>query len=722
MIIIRKLYLLLAVSSLLTFSNNLSAQKKKFTIAEATNGMFTTLAVKGVLQPAWQPGSHNFFQVVKEGKNSFLVRTAFPSGNSDTLENLPTLNKNLFGKDSLKGLPVFHWIDGEYAYFNNGNTLYRGLLAGNRFHWTRWIALPAKAANLTVDKSMQAAYTIDNNLWLAGNDGKLTQVTDDADMNVVNGQSVHRNEFGIDGGIFFSPRGKYLAYYHMDQRMVKDYPVIDWGETPAKVNLVKYPMAGGTSHEVTVRIFNIATGKTIEVQTGTPADQYLTAVSWSPDEKYLFIAVLNRDQNHMWLNQYDARTGEKIKTLFEESSKTYVEPQHPLTFLPGRNDQFVWWSQKDGYHHLYLFNTAGKQIRQLTKGNYEVNELLGFNEKTQEVIITSAKETPLEKHVYAVNWLDGNMRKLDKEPGVHTAIASEDGSFVFDSYTSAGVPKVSMVRSVETNFSKVLMEGQNTLADYERAEVRNVTLKADDGTPLYGKLILPTDFDARRKYPVIVYLYNGPHVQLVRNTFPESGNLWYEYLAQRGYIVFTMDGRGSANRGRKFEQATFRQLGTVEMNDQLKGVAYLKSLQFVDARRMGVHGWSYGGFMTTSLMLRHPGVFKVGVAGGPVMDWKLYEIMYTERYMDTPEQNPEGYKTAALFDKVKNLRGKLMLIHGTDDATVVWQHSINFLKKAVEENVQVDYFVYPGYEHNVRGKDRVHLMQKITDDFDASLR
>jgi dipeptidyl-peptidase-4 len=193
-------------------------------------------------------------------------------------------------------------------------------------------------------------------------------------------------------------------------------------------------------------------------------------------------------------------------------------------------------------------------------------------------------------------------------------------------------------------------------------------------------------------------------------------------MAQHGYIVFTMDGRGSSNRGYTFESATWGKLGTVEMEDQLKGVDYLKSLPFVDANRLGVHGWSFGGFMTTSLMLRHPGVFKVGVAGGPVMDWSMYEIMYTERYMNTPQQNPEGYKNSALFDKVKNLKGKLMLIHGTDDATVVWQHSINFLKKAVDENVQVDYFVYPGYEHNVRGKDRIHLMQKITDYFDTYLK
>jgi dipeptidyl-peptidase-4 len=553
-------------------------------------------------------------------------------------------------------------------------------------------------------------------------DKRVMQVTDDADSNVINGQAVHRNEFGIEKGIFFSPRGNYLAYYHMDQTMVNDYPIIDWSVVPATVTMIKYPMAGGTSHEVTLRVFNPKTGKTVELETGEPRDHYLTAVTWSPDEQYIYIAILNRDQNHSWLNQYNAQTGKKIKTLFEETSKTYVEPLHPLEFLPNSNDKFIWWSNKDGFQHLYLYNTNGKEIRRLTTGKYDVNEIVGFNEGENEVIITSAKESPLEKHSYNVDLSSGKTRRLDNEPGVHTVIASEDGQFIYDSYTSVDVPRVCLIRSTHNNFEKVLLDAPNTLADYDRAEIRDVTIKADDGTPLYGKLILPPDFNPNRKYPVIVYLYNGPHVQLVRNIFPASGNLWYEYMAQRGYIVFTMDGRGSSNRGRDFEQVTFRRLGTVEMNDQLKGVEYLKSLPYVDANRLGVHGWSFGGFMTTSLMLRHPGVFKVAVAGGPVMDWSMYEVMYTERYMDTPQQNPEGYATSNLLTKTKNLKGKLLLIHGTNDGTVVWQHSILFLKNAISNNVQVDYFVYPGYEHNVRGKDRVHLMEKISEYFDTYLK
>ncbi len=362
-------------------------------------------------------------------------------------------------------------------------------------------------------------------------------------------------------------------------------------------------------------------------------------------------------------------------------------------------------------------------IRQLTKGEWVVNEIDGINANAHQLIISTSKESPLDRNTYTLDWDNGRMKRIDKEEGNHYVSVSEGGDYILDEYSSANVPKHTVVRGTGRNdYEYTAIVSPDPLSPYERPEVRDIVLPASNGTPLYGRLILPIGFNPRNKYPVIVYLYNGPHVQLVKNSYPASRNLWSEYLAQHGYVVFTMDGRGSDNRGREFEQATFRHLGKVEMEDQLVGVDYLKSQPFIDNNRMGVHGWSFGGFMTTSLMLRHPGVFKVGVAGGPVIDWSMYEVMYTERYMDTPQENPEGYAENNLLTKVDNLKGKLLMIHGTDDDVVVWQHSIKLIKKSVDENTQVDYFVYPGHPHNVRGKDRVHLMQKITDYFDLYLK
>jgi dipeptidyl-peptidase-4 len=705
----------------LVLAHSSLAQGKKFTMAEATNGLGTTLAPQNIKNPSWQPGTHRFYQAIKvNGKDAWLG-TEIPTGETDTL-TLAQLNAGLFKGDTLKGLPPLQWLSDGRLWFQRGQKLYfhNALRAPDATPVIR--AVPPSAENITIGPQRGGvAYTVGNNLFL-NIDGTGIQVSSDTAASIVNGQAVHRNEFGIDGGIFFSPKGNYLAYYRMDQTMVKDYPVIRWNEVPARVDLIKYPMAGGPSHRVLVRVFNPATGKNIDLQTGEPQDQYLTSVTWSPDEKYIFVGVLNRDQNHLWLNQYDAQTGTKLRTLFEETDERYVEPQHELSFLPGKNDEFLWWSQRDGYMHLYRYNTSGKLLNQVTKGPWLVNELLGFNAKTREVLFTASKESPLDKNIYATSWTGGKVRRIDNESGTHSASASEDGQYVYDLVSSNTVVRQARIRSTDGRFQKLLLDAPNTLAGYDRPEVRTITMKADDGTVLYGKLILPTGFDSTRKYPSLTYLYNGPHVQLVKNAFPASGNLWYELMAQKGYVVFIMDGRGSSNRGLAFEQATFRKLGTVEMSDQLQGVSFLKSLPYVDATRMGVHGWSFGGFMTTSLMLRHPGTFSTGVAGGPVMDWSLYEVMYTERYMDDPKQNPQGFAEAKLLDKVKNLKGNLMLIHGTDDDVVVWQHSINFLKAAVDEGVQVDYFVYPGHPHNVRGKDRVHLMQKITDYFDAHLK
>ena len=697
------------------------AQKKQFTMAEATNGITTTLAPKNIKGTSWQPGTDNFWQADSANGQAVWTYTNFAKMDDAT----PVTVMQGTYPVKVTAIPSLKWIDKDHAYFINGKEIVTGSLADDKWNWSKWSRPNEKAENITVDKSGKIAWTIDNNLFLMAG-GANMQVTDEANKAIVCGQSVHRDEFGIDHGIFFSPAGNYLAYYRMDQTMVKDYPIIRWDTVPAMADLIKYPMAGGTSHQVALCVYDPATKKTVTLKTGdTEKDHYLTCVTWSPDEAFIYIAILNRDQNHLWLNKYDAKTGEMVKTLFEETSPKYVHPTHPLTFIPGKNDEFIWWSERDGYEHLYRYNTDGKLIRQLTKGNWVVNELVGFNEKKKQAIITTAKESPLEKHIYKLDLDNGHMDRIDKDPGMHTAACSDDGMFVMDSYNGPAIPRRIVIRSTEKSFDKTLLRAPDPLANYARAQVRDVTINlnsANGPIPLYGKIILPPDFDSTKKYPVIVYLYNGPNVQVVHNSFPESGNLWYEYMAQHGYIVFTMDGRGSWNRGLAFEQATFRHLGDVEMDDQLRGVDYLKSLPYVDAKRMGIHGWSFGGFMTTSLMLKHPDVFKCAVAGGPVMDWKMYEVMYTERYMNRPDNNPDGYAEANLLDKTKNLKGKLMLIHGTQDNVVVWQHSIDFIKKCVDENVQVDYFVYPGYEHNVRGKDRVHLMQKITDYFDQNLK
>lgn len=716
-----KKQLLLGVLSLLTIGS-INAQNKKYTIEEATNGIYTTLAPEGLNSAGWEPETNKLYHIIKEEDEQYWVSISFPSQRVDTVLTLSGLNKSIERKKDFKSIPSIHWINKGLVWIRDGNNLIQGIASGGGFIWSKWVSLPEAAENITVDKYQNVACTVDNNLYMITRDRVSKQVTNEKDKHIISGQAVHRVEFGISGGIFLSPQGNYLAYYKMDETMVADYPVVDWSETPAMTNMIKYPMAGQTSHQVQLLVYNPATGKSVPMKVEGPKDQYLTCVTWGPNERYVYIAILNRDQDHLWLNQYDATTGEFVKTLFEENYKNYVEPQHSLTFLPDESNKFVWWSQRDGYMHLYLYNTKGQMLKQLTKGDWIVNSIDGINNVENKLIISTSKNSPLEEHIYSVDWNSGRLERIDVESGWHSASVNDNGKYMLDVYSNSDVAKRTMIRDISGRYIFELKNSKNPLADYERPTVRSITLKADDGTDLYGRLIYPTRFNANKKYPVIVYLYNGPHVQLVRNSFPASRNLWYEYMAQRGYIVFVMDGRGSSNRGLKFEQATWGKLGTVEMEDQLKGVEFLKKQAYVDADRMGVHGWSFGGFMTTSLMLRHPGVFKVGVAGGPVIDWKMYEIMYTERYMDSPEDNPKGYEDANLLTKVDNLDGKLLVIHGAQDDVVVWQHSMKLIRESVKKGKQVDYFVYPSHPHNVRGKDRVHLMQKITDYFDTYLK
>lgn len=580
-----------------------------------------------------------------------------------------------------------------------------------------------KAGNQDFSKDYSSiAYTIDNNLYLTDIAGKDVQITNEP-KGVVCGQSVHRNEFGIKKGTFWSPKGDYLAFYRMDESMVADYPFVDIDTRIATVKPGKYPMAGMTSHEVTIGIYNLKTGKTIYLNAGNPKDRYFTNISWSPDEKSIYFIELNRDQNHSQLFRYNVASGEKEAMLIEETDPKFVEPQHPILFLKGDNSKFIYQSQRDGFNHLYLYNISGKLIKQITKGNWLVKEVLGFDEKGENIFISSTETSPLESQTYKVNIKSGKRTRISLTEGTHATDLSASGKFAIDKYSSTNTPRCIDLIDVNKVKATHLLVSKDPYQDYKTPTIEMGTIKAADGvTDLYYRLIKPVDFDSNKKYPTVIYVYGGPHAQVVSNTWLGGARGWEIYMASRGYVMFSVDNRGSEYRGTAFEQATFRQLGVNEAKDQMKGVDFLKTLSFVDANRIGVHGWSFGGFMTTNLLLRYPDTFKVGVAGGPVIDWSYYEAMYGERYMDSPQDNPEGYKECNMRLKAGNLKGHLLMIHGGVDPTCVPQHTYSFMKACIEAGTYPDMFIYPGHEHGVVGKDRVHLNNKMTQYFDQFLK
>jgi len=707
-------------------TGSLYAQQKQLTMQDAFLNVRTQLAPQTLRQLKWLKGTPDALSFIdKRNGNDVLIRKSALSGKESEILNFSQFSAAVSTADPsvrIIGFPTIEWESADSFWFLAGGKKMRYDLKTGTVKLISKRQLPAEAANIDVDEaSGNIAFTIGNNLYYSNGETHKA-ITSESNPEIVNGQGAHRFEFGITKGTFWSPSGQAIAYYRMDQTMVTDYPVIDWTSYPAKNVNIKYPMAGGKSHEVTVGVYHIASGKTVFLNTGEPKEQYLTNIAWSPDEKKIYLAVVNRAQNHTKLNVYNAETGAFEKTLFEETDEKYTEPQHPVLFVKNKPEWFIWQSQRDGYNHLYLYDTTGKLIRQLTRGEWVVTDVAGFDQKGQTLFFHSTIGSPISRDLCSVTLNNGKITRITSGAGTHTCSVNEQGTLVLDHYTSTSVPRSWSVYNTAGKQIRSLFTAENPLRDYALGEMTIFTLKSKGGFDLYCRLYKPVNFDSTKKYPVIVYQYGGPHAQLIRDTWNGGTNdLWFQYLAQRGYVVFTVDTRGSANRGRAFEQATFRNLGEAEMEDQLTGVAYLKSLPYVDASRMGLMGWSFGGFMTTSIMLKHPDVFKVAVAGGPVIDWSYYEIMYTERYMDTPQENPEGYRRSKLTEYVDNLKGRLMLIHGAQDDVVVWQHSIMMLKAAVDKGKLIDYMVYPGHEHNVIGKDRVHLFNTITRYFEDHL-
>lgn len=702
------------------------AQQKKLTIRDAVIGQYQGLYPDYIKYLRWRGNTDKFTFI----EDDVLKQSGTDSKDKKEILSYETLNTELKdnGLNEISNFPGYTWINENLIRFEIQNHLLVYNMITKKFETVIKYGDQAdkKYAHIEgitdfCEKNNKIAYCIDNNLFITGDKQKTVQVTNDKE-GVMNGQIVHRNEFGVNSGTFWSPEGTYLAFYRKDESMVTDYPLVDMTKRTSTLENTKYPMAGMKSHEVKLGIYNVSTGKTTLIKTGEPAEKYLTNIAWSPDEKSMYIAILNREQNHLKLNMYNVSDGSYEKTLFEEKNDRYVEPDHPVMFLKTKHDKFIWQSERDGYNHVYLYNMEGKLIKQLTKGEWVVTEVLGFDEAEENMFFIATKESPLETHIYKVNLSSLEISKLSSEEGSHSARLSGNGKYIIDYYSNIKVPQKYNLIDSDGKLIRNLITSGNPLKDYNISKAKIITLKSGDGvTDLYGRLIKPVDFDPDKKYPAIIYVYSGPHSQLVTNSWQANAQLWLYYMAQKGYVVLSVDNRGTQNRGFEFESVIHRNIGKYEVEDQMKGVEYLKNLDYVDDNRIGVHGWSYGGFMTISMMLRHNDDIKAGVAGGPVIDWKYYEIMYGERYMDTPQENPEGYKNSNLANYADRLKGKLLIIHGGMDDTVVPQHSLTFIRECIKNDILLDYFVYPTHQHNIRGPDRIHLMKKITQYFDDNL-
>ena len=692
----------------LTIVNLGFSQQKELTLEDAVLKQRTTLAPENLKNVKWIPGTESFSYMSND--MSTLLKQNGSNSKSETLLTLTSLNKSLKLDKGFTHFYSLKWINSDNFIVNLG-TKYFEFNVKNK---SGKLISELRDGDENIDinlKSKNIAYTHGKSLFVAISDKKKMVIQRDHEEVVV-GQAFARFEFGISKGTFWSPSGKMLAFYEKDEMEVSNYPLVDLNSTPANLNNIRYPMAGQKSEIPKVGVYNTLTEKVIYLNTQGKKDDYLTNLSWCPDGKYILIAEVNRGQNHMKLNKFEATTGKFIKTLFEEKNNKWVEPENPAYFI--NNNEFIWMSERDGFMNFYKYDLEGKLIKQITNNKWVVSGIIGLDKSKENLIFSGTGTSPLDAHIFSVNLINAKQKQLTETSGVHNVIMNSTGTLLVDNYSNTTTPRKINVIDINGKVKRNVLTAKNPLTEYKISKPEISTIKSADGTTeLYTRMIKPTNFDPSKKYPVLVYVYGGPHAQMITNRWLAGGSMWMYYQAEKGYIVYTVDNRGSAGRGFNFESVIHRNLGDKEMEDQVKGVDYLKSLSYVDANRIAVHGWSFGGFMTTSLMLRNPGIFKVGVAGGPVTDWNFYEVMYGERYMDRPEENKEGYEKAKLHNYVKNLKGKLFLIHGTADDIVVPQHNYSLIQAFVNEGVQIDFFPYPMHPHNVRGKDRVHLMRNI---------
>ena len=584
---------------------------------------------------------------------------------------------------------------------------------------------PAASERYTLFQERGSLYARDNareeSFVIAPSDGP----------NLVFGETVSRNEFGINAGWYMSPDSSKVAFYRKDQNKVTWFPLLDIRTRTGELKQIKYPMNGMDSEEVAVGVYDFVSGNTAYLQVSDfTTERYITNISWSPDSKYVYAQVLDRSQHHMKLNQYRSCDGAYVRTLLTEDNDAWIEPLDPIWFLKGRTDLFLYRTDnRNGYRNLYLVDTLGT-LRRLPTADAEIAYL--DNDGTN-VYYTSAENSPIENHLYKLSISLPRKKVVEKarfgKPvqltsgrGWHFVELTPDCRWVLDRWSNTSTPMQVYRRSTDGKVNEKLYEGPDPLEGYASCKVEVGTVPSADGQfENYYRLVYPKDFNPSKKYPVILYVYGGPHSQLVQDTWLGQIRMWEMLMAQKGYLVYVQDNRGTSNRGAAFEKAINRRCGQEEMKDQMVGINWLRSLPFVDASRIGVHGWSYGGFMTISLLTNYPDVFKVGVAGGPVIDWKWYEIMYGERYMDNPETNPEGFEATSLINKAKDLKGKLLICQGAIDDTVVWEHSLSFIQQCIDLEIPVDYFPYPTAKHNVYGRNRIHLMDKVTQYFEDYL-
>ncbi len=673
----------------------------------------------------WIPGTHDAAFLLPDG--SAIVRRSPGQTEAVSLIDATALCAKL-GIPSAEGkpamVPPFSFVNPTTLRIELEAAVWHVALEGGEAKAVlRWpLRLDARDDHVPLaiaPHDRHAAWVLGSDLSVASQNGRTRRLTFDGSSDVVYGGAAHRAEFGIATGLFWSPDGRYLAFYREDQRPIDAYPYQDPLTTPPASRHGRYPMAGRKHSCVTVGIYDAEEEELHWLDHDDAQDLYWTNVTFAPDSKSLVVALVSRGQDHLELASFRCADGRRIGTLLEEHDREWVEPEHGPWFLP--DGRFLWWSSGDGHCHLYLHGNDGARLLQVTKGAFDVQGLLEVDATRGSLWFTASGEDPRQLHLHEAK-LDGSeVKQITRDRGTHICSLSPDAKFAFDTWSNLETPPQSRFVDLQTGAVESLPQAPMPLLDFELPQSRMFQVKADDDTVLYGNVLLPRELAEGQKLPALLYVYGGPHLQQVTDTWLGNASLWLHALANHGYVVCRLDNRGSPHRGIGFEQSVFRQLGTIEVRDQLGAVEWLKQQPFVDSKRLGVHGWSYGGYMTLRLLGMSPGTFRCGISGAPVTDWTMYETGYTERYMDTPGENGEGYLSSSCLPLAEKLQDRLLIVHGTDDRTVMWSHTLQFVDRCIAAGKLIDYMPYPNQTHRLVGPDRVHFQRLLKDYLDRWL-
>lgn len=715
---------------LLLWGSTLSAQEKITLRDIFVEGTFSPGYVWGQT-PLPTGDAFSKLEVDRESGNSFLGSYSYATGELlDTLIRFSDLQEQVsprplspffnysFTNDMSKALIALH-EESIYRYSSKADYYVMDLSSSELVPLTK--GEKQMYATFSPDGN-KVAYVQENDLYYKDiGSQEIIRVTTDGKWNqIINGASdwVYEEELTLTKAFVWSPDSRYLAYMRFDESRVKqfDMPVYQEQLYPSDYTF-KYPKAGEDNAIVTLHGFDTKKEKQLDFDLSTGDDHYFARMQWTQHEDVFAVQKLNRHQNKLELLLVDVRQGD-YEVLMTEENDFYIDITDDLTFLDN-GKQFIWTSEQDGYNHIYLFNMDGTMERQLTSGPFDVTTLYGVDEKSDWVYFQSSEVSPVERHIYRINLKGKKKQQLTADAGWNDADFSADMSYFIRTYSSSEIPYHFAVYDNRGRELRLLEDNaklKETASEYGFTEKEFFTFELEDGTPINGWMMKPADFDPSQKYPVFMFVYGGPGSQTVENRWASRNDFWFQYLTQQGYIVVSVDNRGTGARGEAFKKVTYQRLGVIEVEDQIAAARYLAGLDYINGSRIGIFGWSYGGYMSSGCLFRAPDIFKMAIAVAPVTHWKFYDTIYTERFMRTPQENPSGYEAGSPINYVDGLQGKFLLIHGTGDDNVHFQNTVELTRALVEAGKQFDLFFYPDKNHAIPGQTtRMHLYQKMTD-------